>query len=74
MANSIRLKRILVAFFVVFGDFNLSGGLVAPESDDNPWNYKFSWAPKNVVLAGSFHWTQISLTSRSRWLSLPGPW
>ncbi len=28
------------------------GGLVAPESDDNLWNYKFSWAPRNVVLAG----------------------
>ncbi len=28
------------------------GGLVAPESDDNPWGYKFSWNPRNVVLAG----------------------
>jgi saccharopine dehydrogenase-like NADP-dependent oxidoreductase len=28
------------------------GGLVAPESDNNLWNYKFTWAPKNVVLAG----------------------
>ena len=28
------------------------GGLVAPESDDNIWNYKFTWAPRNVVLAG----------------------
>ena len=28
------------------------GGLVAPESDDNLWNYKFTWAPRNVVLAG----------------------
>jgi saccharopine dehydrogenase-like NADP-dependent oxidoreductase len=28
------------------------GGLVAPESDDNPWNYKFTWNPRNVVLAG----------------------
>jgi saccharopine dehydrogenase (NADP+, L-glutamate forming) len=26
--------------------------LVAPESDDNPWHYKISWNPKNVVLAG----------------------
>ena len=28
------------------------GGLVAPESDTNLWNYKFTWAPRNVVLAG----------------------
>jgi len=29
-----------------------TGGLVAPESDNNPWNYKFTWNPRNVVLAG----------------------
>lgn len=28
------------------------GGLVAPESDDNPWHYKISWNPKNIILAG----------------------
>jgi saccharopine dehydrogenase-like NADP-dependent oxidoreductase len=28
------------------------GGLVAPQSDDNPWRYKISWNPRNVVLAG----------------------
>lgn len=28
------------------------GGLVAPESDNNPWGYKFSWNPRNVILAG----------------------
>ncbi len=32
---------------------SFTGGLVAPESDDNPWNYKFAWNPRNVVLAGS---------------------
>ncbi len=30
-----------------------TGGLVAPESDDNPWHYKISWNPANVVRAGS---------------------
>jgi saccharopine dehydrogenase-like NADP-dependent oxidoreductase len=30
-----------------------TGGLVAPESDDNPWHYKISWNPVNVVRAGS---------------------
>ena len=28
------------------------GGLVAPEFDTNPWHYKFTWNPRNVVLAG----------------------
>ena len=28
------------------------GGLVAPKSDNNLWNYKFTWNPRNVVLAG----------------------
>lgn len=28
------------------------GGLVAPEYDNNLWNYKFTWNPRNVVLAG----------------------
>ncbi len=28
------------------------GGLIAPESDDNPWHYKISWNPRNILLAG----------------------
>ncbi|MES2567640.1 MAG: saccharopine dehydrogenase C-terminal domain-containing protein [Bacteroidota bacterium] len=28
------------------------GGLVAPQSNNNPWGYKFSWNPRNVILAG----------------------
>ncbi|MDP4264354.1 MAG: saccharopine dehydrogenase C-terminal domain-containing protein [Bacteroidota bacterium] len=28
------------------------GGLVAPESDDNPWHYKISWNSRNIILAG----------------------
>lgn len=31
---------------------SFSGGLIATGSDDNPWNYKFTWNPRNVVLAG----------------------
>ena len=31
---------------------SFTGGLIAPESDDNLWNYKFTWNPRNVVLAG----------------------
>jgi len=29
-----------------------TGGLVAPKHDNNPWNYKFTWNPRNVVVAG----------------------
>jgi saccharopine dehydrogenase-like NADP-dependent oxidoreductase len=29
-----------------------TGGLIAPEFDNNPWHYKFTWNPRNVVLAG----------------------
>lgn len=32
--------------------YSYTGGLIAPESADNPWNYKFTWNPRNVVLAG----------------------
>jgi saccharopine dehydrogenase (NAD+, L-glutamate forming) len=35
---------------IMFESF--TGGLVAPESDNNLWHYKFSWNPRNVVLAG----------------------
>ena len=28
------------------------GGLIAPESDDNPWHYKISWNPRNIIMAG----------------------
>ncbi len=37
----------------IFSFHSHTGGLVAPESDDNPWHYKISWNPRNVVLAGS---------------------
>lgn len=29
-----------------------TGGLISPETDNNPWHYKFTWNPRNVVLAG----------------------
>lgn len=29
------------------------GGLISPESNDNPWSYKISWNPRNIVMAGS---------------------
>lgn len=35
---------------ILFESF--AGGLIAPESDNNLWNYKFTWNPRNVVTAG----------------------
>jgi len=44
-------KRNLGAEIVLFESF--TGGLLAPESEgDNPWKYKFTWNPRNVVIAG----------------------
>ena len=36
----------------LLGFESFTGGLIAPASDNNPWNYKFTWNPRNVVLAG----------------------
>ncbi len=30
-----------------------TGGLIAPSCDNNPWHYKITWNPRNVVLAGA---------------------
>lgn len=49
-------KKILDEIEAKGGEMHIfesfTGGLIAPESDDNPWNYKFTWNPRNVVLAG----------------------
>ena len=45
--DRIREKNAKMLLFESF-----CGGLVAPESDTNLWNYKFTWNPRNVVLAG----------------------
>ncbi|MGB3547240.1 MAG: saccharopine dehydrogenase C-terminal domain-containing protein [Saprospiraceae bacterium] len=45
--DEIRNKGAKITSFRSF-----TGGLIAPESDDNPWHYKFTWNPRNVVLAG----------------------
>ena len=31
---------------------SFTGGLIAPVSDNNPWHYKITWNPRNVILAG----------------------
>ncbi|HNM26134.1 MAG TPA: saccharopine dehydrogenase C-terminal domain-containing protein, partial [Saprospiraceae bacterium] len=47
-----RIHQIQAAGGKITAFYSYTGGLVAPESDDNPWHYKFSWNPRNVVLAG----------------------
>ncbi len=47
MINEIKDDGGLVTSFI-----SHCGGLAAPGSDNNPWRYKISWNPKNVVLAG----------------------
>ncbi len=37
----------------LLGFESFTGGLLAPESPSNPWQYKFTWNPRNVVLAGA---------------------
>lgn len=45
--NEIKVKNGKLLSFKSF-----CGGLVHPDYDNNPWNYKFTWNPRNVVLAG----------------------
>lgn len=45
--DRLRLDNCKIQAFESF-----TGGLIAPESDNNPWHYKFTWNPRNVVLAG----------------------
>jgi saccharopine dehydrogenase-like NADP-dependent oxidoreductase len=46
--NNIKKQGGVLSSFESF-----TGGLIAPETDpENPWRYKFTWNPRNVVLAG----------------------
>ncbi len=45
--DELKAKKCTIHTFKSF-----CGGLVAPEYNDNPWGYKFSWNPRNVILAG----------------------
>jgi saccharopine dehydrogenase-like NADP-dependent oxidoreductase len=46
------IDRIRSVNGVINAFYSFTGGLIAPESDNNPWHYKFTWNPRNVVLAG----------------------
>ncbi|MBI1315859.1 saccharopine dehydrogenase [bacterium] len=47
------LDRLRARGVEMRGFESFTGGLPAPSSDNNPWNYKFTWNPRNVVLAGA---------------------
>ena len=46
------IDRIRAANYKLIGFESFTGGLLAPNTNDNPWQYKFTWNPRNVVLAG----------------------
>ena len=52
MATMEIIDRVKAAGGKLLSYKSYTGGLIAPESDNNPWNYKFTWAPRNVILAG----------------------
>ncbi len=47
LLDDLRAKGAVIKSFKSY-----TGGLVAPDSDNNPWGYKFTWNPRNVILAG----------------------
>jgi saccharopine dehydrogenase-like NADP-dependent oxidoreductase len=47
MINSIKKEGGVISSFI-----SHCGGLIAPESDNNPWHYKITWNSRNIVLAG----------------------
>jgi saccharopine dehydrogenase (NADP+, L-glutamate forming) len=47
------IDRIRAAGGLITGFESFTGGLIAPDTDpENPWRYKFTWNPRNVVMAG----------------------
>lgn len=46
------------------------GGLPAPEANDNPWGYKFSWSPRGVCTAGK---NAARYRENGKLVDIPGP-
>lgn len=46
------IDRIRDNNFELLGFESFTGGLLAPNTNENPWQYKFTWNPRNVVMAG----------------------
>lgn len=45
-----------------------TGGLIAPDFDNNPWNYKFTWNPRNVVVAGQGPAAKIIINGKYKYI------
>jgi saccharopine dehydrogenase-like NADP-dependent oxidoreductase len=52
MSAMAEIDRIKDSGGEIFSFKSFTGGLIAPINDTNPWNYKLTWNPRNVVLAG----------------------
>lgn len=52
MSAAKELDSIKASGYDIISFKSSTGGLVADEYDDNPWNYKFTWNPRNVIFAG----------------------
>lgn len=53
----------------VIGFKSFSGALLSPETEkDNPWNYKFTWNPRNVVIAGQGIMAQFRIHNKEYFL------
>jgi saccharopine dehydrogenase (NADP+, L-glutamate forming) len=46
------------------------GGLPAPDANDNPWGYKFSWSPRAVCTAGK---NAARFRENGKQVDVPGP-
>lgn len=45
-----------------------TGGLLTEDKEDNPWKYKFTWNPRNVVLAGQGY---VKFIQKGRYKYIP---
>ncbi len=45
-----------------------TGGLISPKYDNNPWNYKFTWNPRNVVVAGQGSAAKIIVNGKYKYI------
>lgn len=52
MSAMVMKKRIEDQAGQIYSFCSFTGGLISPECDTNPWHYKITWNPMNVVLAG----------------------
>ncbi len=51
--SALRLIRQIKASGGKISSFHsYAGGLIAEDSDNNPWHYKITWNPRNIILAG----------------------